>query len=541
MINFEKIFEKEYPVIAQQVLSVQSHERLQKFAELLGVDLKEAGQQVSKLSGAKFYEKFSLNDEIVKHFPVSLITGYKILPFTSKDDELVVLACWPLSDEQIRWIGTAIGGKVGYCLGYPENILEPIAERFGLGVDSSGNFEDPRTIQATEQDDNAVVIRFVNELIKRCIHERATDIHFEPQRENLFIRYRVDGELVVARVPDNLKNFQSAIISRLKIMARLNISEKRLPQDGKILFKNNDELIDIRVSILPVVYGESVSLRLLNNSFAPKKIKEIFLNAPQRALLEHALISPYGIILVTGPTGSGKSTTLSACLRAIQTTTMRLMTVEDPIEYEIPGVNQTQVNPAIGLTFGNILRAILRQDPDIIMIGEIRDRETADSAIRASITGHLVLSTLHTNDAAGAITRLRDIGVEKFLLASAVRLVIAQRLVRHLCPYCAVPEDFSQFSREEAERIFGTTDFGQAHRPHGCEHCNNTGFFGRIGIFEFMDINNTLREAISNGQPESDIRSIARTNGMHSLKIDVLRNIRTGITSISEALKVIEH
>ncbi|MDE6431844.1 MAG: GspE/PulE family protein, partial [Opitutales bacterium] len=418
-----------------------------------------------------------------------------------------------------------------------------IDERFGLGVASTVKdaAADDTSASSNEEDSNAVVIKFVNDLIKRCIHERATDIHFEPQRESLIIRYRVDGDLIIARVPDNLKDFQLAIVSRLKIMARLNISEKRLPQDGKIMFKCDDELIDIRVSTLPAIYGESVSLRLLNNSFIPKGIENIFLNKKHKNTLKHALASPHGIILVTGPTGSGKSTTLSACLQTIRTPEKRLMTVEDPIEYEISGINQTQINPAIGLTFGHVLRSILRQDPDIIMIGEIRDRETADIAIRASITGHLVLSTLHTNDAVGAITRLCDIGVEKFLLASAMKLVIAQRLVRKLCTYCAIPEDFSKFPRKEAEQIFATKNFGNAHRAVGCEHCNNTGFFGRIGVFEFLEINDDIHAAIVADVPESEIRSTAKRNHMRPLKSDILNNIRLGITSISEAIRVIEH
>ena len=539
MASFEKVFCEKFRDIAQKVLSVECGERLSKLADLLGIDGEQAGERISLLAKVKFLKKFSIDEASLKQFPAELIIKYKILPLKVADDGLLLLACWPLSDDQVHWAQIALGKPVNWCLGKPKIILEVINEHFGLGVESANSAVEGAAIE--EKDEDAVVIRFVNELIKRCINERATDIHFEPQRESLMIRYRVDGELIIARVPDNLKEFQSAIVSRLKIMARLNISEKRLPQDGKILFKFGNELIDIRVSTLPAVYGESVSLRLLSNSFMPKKIEDIFLNNSHKILLKHALTTPHGIILVTGPTGSGKSTTLSACLRVVREPSKRLMTVEDPVEYEIKGVNQTQVNAAIGLSFGNILRAILRQDPDIIMIGEIRDKETADIAIRASITGHLVLSTLHTNDAVGAITRLRDIGVEKFLLASALKLVVAQRLIRRLCPHCAVPDDLKKSPHSHIEKIFETTDFGQPKHEVGCEHCNHTGFFGRVGVFEFLEIDDAIHDAISSGLPESEIREISRKNNAQSLKADVLRKVQQGVTSISEALKIIEH
>lgn len=542
MTNFEEKFRAEYGDIAHDVLSLPCHERLNRFVKLLGNDYVRVGEILALLVNVKFYEKFSIENAVLKQFPADLVMEYKILPLKIGKNEVTILACWPLNDDQTRWVKIALGKKVKYCLGQPKDILKFIEERFGLGVESSSNSPFAAAKPAVEaENSDAIVIHFVNELIKRCIRERATDIHFEPQRDSLMIRYRVDGDLIIAHVPDNLKNFQSAIISRLKIMARLNISEKRLPQDGKIMFQYEDDSIDIRVSTLPAIYGESVSLRLLNNSLTPKELENIFLNNEHKNILQRALTNPHGIILVTGPTGSGKSTTLSACLRAIRAPEKRLMTVEDPIEYEVGGINQTQVNPAIGLTFGNILRSILRQDPDTIMIGEIRDRETADIAIRASITGHLVLSTLHTNDAIGAIIRLRDIGIEQFLLASAVKLVLAQRLVRKLCDHCAVSEDFSQLPRSEVEHIFGTNDFGQARRAVGCEYCNNTGFFGRVGVFEFLEINDDVHAAIAAGLPESEIRSIAEHNHMCPLKLDALRNIRLGVTSITEALRVVEH
>ncbi len=541
MNGFAEKFLAQYKDHARDVLANPTETRLYKFARLLEIDPVQAGTIIAALTEVSFYEKFSIISAILKQFPIELIVEYKILPLVLNGDTLTIIACWPLDDSQIKWVQMATGYVIKYCLGDPESILKFINERFGLGVESVGYDDHSPGADLSAENEDAIVIKFVNELIKRCIRARATDIHFEPQRENLMIRYRVDGDLIIARVPDNLKSFQSAIISRLKIMAKLNISEKRLPQDGKILFKYDNELLDIRVSTLLTIYGESVSLRLLNNSFAPREIDNIISNEKNKQILKRALSRPYGIILVTGPTGSGKSTTLSACLRAIRTPSKRLMTVEDPIEYEISGVNQTQVNPVIGLTFGNILRSILRQDPDVIMIGEIRDRETADIAIRASITGHLVLSTLHTNDSIGAITRLRNIGIEEFLLISAIKLVIAQRLVRKLCPHCAVREDFQHLTRLEAEQIFQTTDFGDAHRATGCEYCSHTGFFGRVGVFEFLEIDDNIHRAIMLNKSESEIRVIANQGSMLPLKSDLLQNIRLGSTSIAEAMRVIEH
>lgn len=537
---FTKNFEEKYAELLTSITAVDFEFRMRKFSQLLDINLQQAEHIIADLSGVEFYKKFFVNEHLIKTLPTVFFTKYKILPLTLDQSTLLVIACWPLNEEQLRWLTISTGYTIEYVLGNSDDISKIINERFGLTTSSVDFLDDVYDNAVSSENEDAIIIKFVNGLIKRCIDERATDIHFEPQRNTLVIRYRVDGNLIIARVPDNLKAFQAAIISRIKIMARLNISEKRLPQDGKILFKYNDTTLDIRVSTLPTIYGESVSLRLLGNSLMPKTLDDILSNEDQKLILKRTLSHPYGIILVTGPTGSGKSTTLSACLREIRDPSKRLISVEDPIEYEISGVNQTQVNSAIGLSFANILRSILRQDPDIIMIGEIRDRETAEIAIRSSITGHLVLSTLHTNDSIGAITRLRDIGVESYLLASAVKLIIAQRLVRKLCPYCAVAEDFSRLLRPEIEQVFETSEFGQARMAVGYERCNNTGFFGRVGVFEFLVINGAIYEAISHSVPESEIRTLASKNRTLFLKSDILKKIRLGITSIEEGLRVIE-
>ncbi|MDR3274335.1 MAG: GspE/PulE family protein [Puniceicoccales bacterium] len=535
----DAVFQAKFSKDIAQVLSVDPGLRLREFAKFLDCSEDSALNALAEISGLKFIKKFTVDGEVLKKIPYQLVTEYKILPIGIDGNTVSFAICWPLTNSQIRWITVATGYDVECSLGHTDAIIKFIGESFGLpgvaaqGIDDEQNWEDV-------ENEDAIVIKFVNNLLKRCIEARATDIHFEPQRSSLTIRYRVDGDLVIARVPENLKKFQAAIISRLKIMAKLNISEKRHPQDGKILFKMPQGPLDIRVSTLPTTYGESVSLRILANGNGPIELNDLELDQPRKTLLKDALARPHGIILVTGPTGSGKSTTLSACLRELRVPNKRLMTVEDPIEYEIQGVNQTQVNPEIGLTFASVLRSILRQDPDIIMIGEIRDRETAEIAIRASITGHLVLSTLHTNDSVGTLTRLRDIGVEDFLLSSAIRLIVAQRLVRKLCPHCAKGEDFKKMSRQEAERIF-KSELSTALMACGCDHCDGLGYYGRMGVFEILDVNDAIRKAIVERKLEVEIRSIAAENGMLTLKDDVLDKIKNGTTSIEEAMRIIEH
>lgn len=539
--SFTEKLNSTYGNSIDRLFSINPEFRIHELSKILDISFEQASKIIAQLAKIDFQKKFNVDDCLLNKFPVALITEYKILPLKLSDETIILLVCWPLEDEQIRWISISTGYNVEFHLGIADDILKFINERFGLNSESTVYISENYESIVSSEDEDAVVIKFVNDLIKRCILDRATDIHFEPQRINLMIRYRVDGDLIIARVPDNLKNFQSAIISRLKIMARLNISEKRRPQDGKILFKFNNETLDIRVSTLPTIYGESVSLRLLTDTTTLTSIDDIIPEGSNRKILKRALLRPYGIILVTGPTGSGKSTTLSACLREIRAPNKRLMTVEDPIEYEVNGVNQTQVNPTIGLTFANILRSILRQDPDVIMIGEIRDKETADIAIRASITGHLVLSTLHTNDSVGAITRLRDIGIEEFLLASAVKVVVAQRLVRKLCPHCAIKESFHKLPFSEVSQIFESSDFGNAFMPVGCEYCRGTGYYGRVGVFEFLEINEDIHQAIILNYSESQLRTIATSNGMIPLKFDLLEKIRLGITSIEESIRITEH
>src|SRR5581483_5737668 len=404
-------------------------------------------------------------------------------------------AAWPPDEMVTDWVRTFTPRPLVWHLGVAEKSQQIIIQHFGVGSGAleggDYNYVAPETVQQADSvvDEDAAVVRFVTDVISHAIEDQATDIHFEPQEGQLRIRYRVDGLLVPVPVPENLLRFQDAIISRLKIMARLNISERRLPQDGRINFKNNGTNLDIRVSTIPTIYAESISLRLLNKKKEAYTMDRLGMNAAEQAQITSILDYPHGIILVTGPTGSGKSTSLNAFLRKINSTDLRIITIEDPIEYEVPGVNQMQVRPEIGLTFADALRHVLRQDPDVIMVGEIRDKDTAEIAIRASLTGHLVFSTLHTNDAPGAITRLVDMGIEPFLVASAIELVIAERLVRRLCPECARPAPVTKVKLQENLAILGC-DPAEAESietlkaPVGCDRCRGTGYRGRIGIFE---------------------------------------------------------
>ncbi|MFR6032244.1 MAG: GspE/PulE family protein [Bacilli bacterium] len=389
------------------------------------------------------------------------------------------------------------------------------------------------TDSEVEEDENAAIIKFVNEM-SRARSPTAQPTYIEPQRDSLIIRYRIDGNLVPVRLPENLVKFKDAIISRIKIMARLNISEKRRPQDGRITFNTrNGEEIDIRVSSLPTLYGESVSLRLLSQKSQPVTIEDLgFLPEDVEKIAKP--LAPPRIILVTGPTGSGKSTTLTAFIRRLRSPEIRIITVEDPVEYEVEGVNQTQVQPEIGLTFSSVLRSVLRQDPDVIMVGEIRDRETADIAIRASLTGHLVLSTLHTNDAAGALTRLIDMDIEPFLIASSVEMILAQRLVRRLCG-CSVPANYDIPYVASCLVSLGInaaeiSNSGTIRKPHGCDKCRGIGYYGRVGIFEILLANDDIHAMIVSRKTAQDIRKVAEKHGMRSLQECGWELVKRGMT-----------
>lgn len=507
-------------------------------------------ESISNASGLEFIREFRVNPDPKAILPLRLIHEYHCLPLeTENPEDLCFITSWPPSKSQENWIYIACGRRPTWKLVLPGVVSDKIIELFGVGFDtleSSGLEQFEETVQVVEaEDQDAAIIRFVNEIIVKAVEDRATDIHFEPQKTSLQIRYRIDGELIPVQLPLQLTRFQAAIISRLKIMSRLNISERRRPQDGRIKFIVGGNELDIRVSTFPTAFGESVSLRLLNQGGQNLTLAELGLLPEDQKRVEPIIRKPHGIILVTGPTGSGKSTTLSAFIRTIRSPERRILTVEDPIENEIEGVNQTQVQPEIGLTFANALRHILRQDPDVIMVGEIRDRETADIGIRASLTGHLVLSTLHTNDAAGALTRLIDMEIEPFLLASSVEMIVAQRLVRRLCPYCAKHESFQPGELEiylksmhidPAEARFANL----VKEPVGCKMCNGLGYRGRIGIFEILIVDESIHQLIVQKESARVMRQAAIKKGMRTLQQCAWEQVKRGNTTLKAILRFAE-
>lgn len=530
-------------------------ERLTHIAELQHKPTAELVREIAAQVDLPLLESFELVDNPTATIPLRLIHEYQCVPIRSQageesqdaDAPIALVTLWPPDEQMDRWIYAVCGRRPQWHLGHPELVVETITQRFGVGAGSldESDIVSEGVEEVETEDEDAAVIRFVNEVIHKAVTDRATDIHFEPKRDELQIRYRIDGELAMVRVPDNLIKFQGAIISRLKIMAKLNISEKRRPQDGRISFGAGEGELDIRISTFPTLYGESISLRLLNQKSKPLSMRELGLAADEEVKVARALSAPHGIILVTGPTGSGKSTSLTAFIRMINKPERRIITVEDPVEYEVPGVNQTQVHPEIGLTFAQSLRAVLRQDPDVIMVGEIRDRETADIAIRASLTGHLVLSTLHTNDAPGALTRLIDMDIEPFLIASSVEMIIAQRLVRRLCLNCAQP---AEYEPNHIESCLATlrVDRSEAQHGHlaqqavGCERCRKLGFRGRIGIFEILRMSEEIHEHIVQRASSRLIRQTAIAQGMRSLQQSGWEHIKAGLTTLDEVMRFAE-
>jgi general secretion pathway protein E len=547
------------------VLAAARGQRVRLLASLLGHPEGDVLATMAREAGLDVASDLQADRASLRLLPARLVHDYQIVPIQlgaapAESEEapapaattaLHLASAWLPDAAMAAWIRTFTPRPVVWHLAVAERVHQLIIEHFGVG---SGSLEDggddgylaPEAVPADAEvvDEEAAVVRFVTEVIAQAIADEATDIHFEPQEGQLRIRYRVDGLLVAVPVPENLLRFQDAIISRLKIMARLNISERRLPQDGRINFKSGGINLDIRVSTIPTIYAESISLRLLNQKKQAFTMERLGMSAEEQAQISHVLDYPHGIILVTGPTGSGKSTSLNAFLRKINSTDLRIVTIEDPIEYEVPGVNQMQVRPDIGLTFADALRHVLRQDPDVIMVGEIRDRETADIAIRASLTGHLVFSTLHTNDAPGAITRLVDMGIEPFLVASAIELVIAQRLVRRLCPECARPAPVTKLKLRDSLAILGL-DPAEAdlietlNAPVGCDRCRGTGYRGRIGIFEIFKLNDELHELVLKRESTRTLTQSARRQGMRTLQQSGWEKIKAGQTTLDEVLRVI--
>jgi len=472
---------------------------------------------------------------------------YSVLPTQVQNGTLQVAVSNPFDTAMLNAVRFDARGPVQFALAARPEIEKALKSIYGVGAETLGeldteeeplDLELPLDKEITESDQEASVIKFVNQVIWEAYKDRSTDIHFEPAEDELRIRYRIDGILHQTPMPPQLKRFQAALISRIKVMSGMNISEKRLPQDGRINVRIKGEEIDIRVSTVPTVYGESVSLRLLTRGKIFLSLDKLGFSPLEEQAIREIIIKPHGIFLVTGPTGSGKSTSLYAFLSTINSVHKRIITIEEPVEYELKGINQIAVRPEIGLTFAMGLRHILRQDPNVIMVGEIRDLETAEIAIRAALTGHLVFSTLHTNDAPSAFTRLIDMGIEPFLVASSVEAVMAQRLVRTICPHCKVeqkvePDYLKRIGFPEIE--IATAKFWKGA---GCEGCRQLGYQGRMGIYELLILNEGLRPLILNRAPASTIAQRAMDYGMRTLRTDGWNKVRAGQTTIEEVLRV---
>jgi general secretion pathway protein E len=410
-----------------------------------------------------------------------------------------------------------------------------VAEDMGSDFDLSRLADEiPDTGDLMDAEDDAPVIRLINAVLSQAVREQASDIHIETFEDRLTVRFRIDGVLTEVLSPKRL--LAPLLVSRLKVMAKLDIAEKRVPQDGRISIRLAGHAVDIRVSTIPSTHGERVVLRLLDKQAGQLELQQLNMNAEAHKSYTHSLRAPHGIILVTGPTGSGKTTTLYAGLTHINDSSRNILTIEDPVEYMLPGIGQTQVNSKVEMTFARGLRAILRQDPDVVMVGEIRDTETAEIAVQASLTGHLVLSTLHTNTAVGAITRLQDMGVEPFLLSSSIIAVLAQRLVRVLCPKCKEPHDASE-SELALLGLTGTADAVTIHRAKGCDHCNQMGYKGRTGIYEIIEVTDSLRTMIHSGGSEQQLLAEARKHSAGILD-DGRRRVLAGETTVEEVLRV---
>lgn len=511
---------------------------------------------LSKLFGLKFIER--LEDP---NPPRTLIRGdfdriagswgkqFSTIPIGEANGKIIVATSDPLNTEAID--------QIRLCYEKPVEIVVTTAEEITRAINNirsrlmsdrtnalddeedKGDFEQQLKIDVTDaEDDDAPIMRYVNSLIFKASSERASDIHIEPYEQSLKVRFRIDGVLKDVATED--KTFQAAIASRIKVMSGLNIAEKRLPQDGRIGIKIAGKDVDIRVSTVPTQFGERIVMRMLDKSSVVLDLEQLGMAPDKLKILENLITRPHGIILVTGPTGSGKTTTLYACLTRINTPKLNILTVEDPIEYQLDGVGQMQVNSKINFTFAAGLRSILRQDPDVVMVGEIRDADTAEIAIQASLTGHLVLSTLHTNDSASSVTRLLDIGIEPFLVSSSLLGVVAQRLIRRLCQTCAISYEINDAElRELGINPFTVTDrLVRKPHPDGCPDCRGTGYRGRGAIHELLLVDDDIRALILQRTDAATIRNLAITKGFRTLRMDGAEKVFNGFTSVEEILRV---
>lgn len=512
-----------------------------------------AFKAIAEEFGMDFVDLREVNPDLslLESFPIKLIYRHSLFPIKREGGRLFVATHNPLELYPLDEAAAATGQAIVPLVASKTEIAKLVKKHLGVGSETVEGLMAARTeeeevellekIEAdgselSEQAQEASVVRLVNEILVEAVDSRASDVHIESQAAGLVVRYRIDGILHTQPVPPEINRFQAAIISRLKIMARLNIAEKRLPQDGRIKLRVHGREIDIRLSVIPMIHGESLVMRILDKGSMKFDLRNLGMGEATYKLYSELIRLPHGIILVTGPTGSGKTTTLYSSLLEIKSPENKIITTEDPVEYQLDGINQIQVHPKIGLTFAASLRSILRHDPDIVLVGEIRDAETAENAIQASLTGHTVFSTLHTNDAAGAFTRIVDMGIEPFLVASTVEGIMAQRLVRRLCNSCK--ESYTPTS-EDVPRDFPweLLDGRPLFRARGCRECRNLGYTGRFGIYELLATTENVRQLAHDRASSFEIKKAALKDGMLTLRMDAFRRAMEGATSMDEVLR----
>ena len=518
--------------------AIDSDAALRAAAEELGVDFVDIPNADIDLA-------------LLDNFPQKLIYREALFPIERHNGSIRVATSNPLNFYPLDEIAEATGLQVEPVFADPHEIAKLIKKHLGVGGETIEDLivqkseegvellEDIETdgSELSEMAQEASVVRLVNEILLEAIETRTSDVHIESQNDGLVVRYRIDGILHTQPVPPEINHFRAAIISRLKIMARLNIAEKRLPQDGRIKLKIRGREVDVRVSVIPMIHGEGLVMRILDKGSMKFDLRNLGMSEETYGAFSQIIRQPHGIVLVTGPTGSGKTTTLYSSLIEINDAATKIITTEDPVEYQLSGINQIQVHSKIGLTFSHSLRSILRHDPDVVLVGDIRDLETAENAIQASLTGHMVFSTLHTNDAAGAYTRMTDMGVEPFLVASTVEAVMAQRLVRRLCTHCKrlskkkkadYPEDFPH-ELANAKEIF---------EPVGCRECRNVGYRGRLGVYELLITTERIRQMAHDGTSTWEVKKAAKEEGMDSLRDDGWLKVIAGDTSVDEIIRI---
>jgi general secretion pathway protein E/type IV pilus assembly protein PilB len=491
-----------------------------------------------------------LDDSLLAKFPSKILHRQAIYPIRRENGSLVVATSDPFDLYPLDELGASTGLNIIPVLASKIEIAKLIKSRLGVGSETITNLMASDEIQLldeivtdgselSEEAQEPSVVRLVNEILVEAVESRASDVHIESQAAGLVIRYRIDGILITQPTPPEISRFQAAIISRLKIMSRLNIAEKRLPQDGRIQLKVKGREVDVRVSVIPMVHGEGIVMRILDKGRMDFSLQKLGMEPKLYKTFKELIALPHGIVLVTGPTGSGKTTTLYSALVEIRDDTTKIITTEDPVEYQLPGISQIQVHSKIGLTFSASLRSILRHDPDIVLVGEIRDVETAENAIQASLTGHMVFSTLHTNDSAGAYTRMIDMGVEPFLVASTVEGVMAQRLIRVLCKHCKKPYSPKQ---EDLPRDFPWEQYKAGGEPMyqatGCRECRNLGYSGRKGIYELLITTDRIRQLAQERVGTWAIKEAAMEEGMLTLRQDGWLKVLNGTSTIDEVMRI---